>query len=561
MIRTAVYQFLSALIFVLTNCLSSIALTHVDLSHFETDSTVVTPLPEEQYVPVRAHSLRRARVLWVNWDLFRSYGIDLGDQLTPELEQQLLDQFAYGVISPDDSKENFDENKFKVMYSEYYGGVLRGANLGSGRAASFLGKIGAQSKGLGKIRQMVRQTTKDHSNGKASLVELIREVIYGEYNHQMLPHGGNRVFLLLDRGTQTVDQNGNSHADAIVIREDPVRPAHFMKLEGVDSGNTRSGQRLNAQALLRLKRELGNDLELGISNYITRIATQYSHAFARRIYHGATSPSNIEVNGRFLDFGTQTLQVGHGRVQIIDHVEPAGEISQIIDYLVSDFVREIQERFQVTFTRSSSNFEELFRKTYDAQLRKSFLGLLGYNSQQLSFILETSEGAELSNLLIQFSTLGQVSYIGRYNPPQRVTRYDFQQFIHDLITKSIDLKNFADSDQDLVRRILSQYSKIQSRIEMIFVNQNSNQTLAETQLSRATILNTTPPELLRWNRFNIDNILASDYARDTDRAPIMQHIDEVVRKIHANSFFLKESEKFSTRRNSSERFSSCESLL
>lgn len=540
--KQSIYQFLAPLALVTIFAFSFSINANFDLSQFDPQPGSTLPLPEGQYSPVRAHFLRDARILWVNWDLFRQYGIELGNELTPELEQALLEQFAYGVISPDDDQNKFDLSKPRTMYSDYYGGVLRGKNLGSGRAASFLGNIRTQSKGLGKIRAMVRQTSRDHSNGKAPLLELIREVIYGEFNHSRLPHGSNRVFVLMDRGTKSVNHRGEELSDAIVIREDPVRPAHFMNLDGgISSPHTRSGQRFNSESLQELRKLLGNDLNKGLEDYVKKIAGQYAHAFTLNIYHGATSPSNIEINGRFLDYGTQTLQTGHARVQILDHVEPAGETQQIVQYLVRDFIQEVQQRFQLDLHRPISHFEELFKNTYQEQLKKGFLALLGFAKPQTDFIYNTYEGRQLADLVEEIATLGQVNYIGRFNPPSRVTELNISQIIEELITDRLTLGNYPSAQRTNFENLVQKYSAVLNRLEERYGLNFRTPSQREKQIQRAQILNRVDPELLRWNRFTRDSALTEEYSRSQNPNTIQSAIQDVVRRIQTQTEILRRS--------------------
>ncbi len=106
-------------------------------------------LNSESFSPIETQRLKNARIAWLNYDLLRDLGFQVPPEgLTPELENALLDAFAYVVPNERISSDKFLPTK-KTFYADRYGGSGTGYAEGSGRAAA-AGMF--QIKGIGRTR-------------------------------------------------------------------------------------------------------------------------------------------------------------------------------------------------------------------------------------------------------------------------------------------------------------------------------------------------------------------------------------------------------------------------
>src|SRR5678815_1171105 len=85
-------------------------------------------------------------VLWCNFDLLRELGfaVPFSNQLTPELNEQLLAEFSLRAVNGDD----LNGHELLTLYADKYGGDGVSPALGAGRAG-FLSHGNLYVKGLG----------------------------------------------------------------------------------------------------------------------------------------------------------------------------------------------------------------------------------------------------------------------------------------------------------------------------------------------------------------------------------------------------------------------------
>ena len=525
-----------------------------------TERAETTPLPPSQYVEVKARKLKNARIVWVNWALFEEYGIQVPPEgMTPEFEQALLDAFAWATPDENDDPSVFS-SETRTLFADFYGGSGIGKNIGSGRAAAFLGKIRVQLKGL--KTSLVGEKGKLHSNGKLPMVSASEEAIFGEINHRQMPYGANRVFLIIDRGTSTPyikrpgEKPRSADRDTIMVREDPIRPAQFMLLNQRDRVQTGKFVPLEIDP-----KETRNALAHGfgvepeglstqsgvtkiISEYVQRIAVQYARSFAGlKLYHGATSPSNIELNGRFLDFGPESAQPGHGPIQFNWINEPAGETGEIKAELIESFLNELQFRIDVHWTsKDVDGFLALFDQAYKKQLRIEFLGLLGWPSHLCSFLVEQSEeGPWLADLLHSLATSGSSVY-----DPEKMTdslkgppKYSLAAIIEELLqmvsgTKSEvreAAKRLSISSNDLARfqRAAELFFQTQARVEKSAKKEGvAPNILRKYMLMSSRLKNQNTPDLYRWNLRKTARQMSERYLESRDPLIFQEWVDETI---------------------------------
>ena len=371
-------------------------------------------LPMDNYEQITAFKLKDAKILWYNKDLLEELGFKIvSTGLTEEQKRELLDIFAYSS-NEKLSHELVDTEKTKILYADYYGGNGLNGNYGSGRAAS-IGQF--QIKGM--PTPMIRKDSKsnDHNSGTANILDGFREAIWGSILNKIMPHGANQTLLIIETGAMSQTKYGVSIPGALVVRKLPLRPANFLI----------NYNRPDKEAeILRVKKNLkilpfllplpqdfsaNNDEErisVGFRTLITRTAEQYSFSYAHRIYHGALSTSNLELNGSFLDFGTMTTLDGYQKAMAYD-LKPFGNTTIFEDNLFFILADEWGKYLPANLARelpSKTEIHDLFQKTFTKTFNLEMVKQIGI-PQSILQDLESQEAVQkLGSILSKIAFTG-----------------------------------------------------------------------------------------------------------------------------------------------------------
>ncbi len=514
------------------------------------------------YVELEVQKLSRARIVWLNFDLLREKGIQIDPNgLTPEFEKRLLDEFGYMVKNHQDSSQDFSPINKKV-YADRYGGFGIGVNWGSGRA---IVSGDYQIKGAGQTPLVGEGQTFDHAHGGASFKESIQEAVWGEFNHQELPFGSNRVLMIVDTGTYTKWEDGGRESRALIVREDPLRPAHYLQAYGGKGkfGETEA-ERLKANFKLLLKtmplpghleRSKLSDLEIikyGLEEFIDRISQQFAATNARRIFHGGVSSSNIELSGKFLDFGTETSLSGFGYAKILDHV--AAFPVEIADHIVQT-LRPLREMAIEQLRISKGIAEKLFPpiEKYGEKLSKKFTKYLQVEVLHLTGVpqiinqkLATSDMArDFANALVELAYFDKTAVNVDKSMPPKLGEYPINRMLEDLA-----LVDYRDIDE--IRATLERFGLPEGAMEALpkmyhrymveaaqsaaldGIDEEGFKTLV---LMNAKMRNRDLPDLYRSNMHARNLALIDRYKSDQNRSPIW---DSINRDIESNRLTYKE---------------------
>ena len=502
------------------------------------------------YVKIETQKLTRARVVWVNWDYLRKAGIDVGnEELTPEIEKAILDAFGWGIRDPGEPAEAFSATETKNFYADRYGGDGLAGNMGSGRAAS-AGRI--QIKGIGKT-ELVTTVGPSHSNGTAEMQEAIHEAIYGEVG-QVLPYGANRVIAILDRGTTTTFPSGHVQTNALIVREDSVRPAHYMKnLWGrgplMKSEDERTQQVLTyllngLPAPLQLKNQpVAMQIRGAVLAYADRLAEQFAAAYARKIYHGATSVSNIESSGRFIDYGTLTTLPDYAKVKMIEINDPFGDISEFKDILMNEFLQNIRANLPAELASqlpTDTQMANHFAKSYRQFHHREFLRLTGLSDKDIFKIESSADSWRLTDLMQQVAIDGAQSVLDPHETVAR-TKYNLNRIIVKMATAALEPQALITSiseeigregDQPLQRKLVSSYLKV---VQDLNVDRSQ-------MLARAQELNAEHPETFRWNLYKTVEQMVQNYKKTGGNLSIFKGTESVLQSYRAPALTIRSCE-------------------
>ena len=545
-ISTSALRALQILIFILIPLCFAQAKKLSEISKLSAGAPTILgrKLGPNSYITVEAQKLNRARVVWVNWDYLRKAGYEVADeQMTPEIERAMLDAFAWGVRAPGEPASAFSETEKKIFYADRYGGDGLAGNMGSGRAAS-AGDI--QIKGIGKT-DLVTTIGPSHSNGTAEMQEAIREALYGEVG-QVLPYGANRVIAIIDRGTQTKFESGYVQQNALIIREDSLRSAHYMKnLWG--RGPLMASENIRTQEALKyflrgfpvpanLKQASAPEKIRGaLLAYADRIANAYAAAFTLKIYHGATSVSNIEASGRFIDYGTLTTLPDYGKTKIIEINDPNGEITEFKEILMLEFLRNVRDNLPKNLATRVPTDDEMttaFENAYNEHLHHHFLRLTGLSEAEISRLEKTPESYRLTEFMLRVATDGAKTIMDPHDSAS-LTQYNLNRIIVKFVqANSLNPEKLMESIRNemrgpgsinLRRDLISSYISLMAQ---------TNENRAE-MLARAQDINAQRTSAYRWDMYGKADSLTAAYIKSQDPKEISNGMNQLIREVKTPS--------------------------
>lgn len=352
-------------------------------------------------VPIRAIPVD-GKVSWVNYDLARRLGYDVphGNRMTPEFHKQLIERLSFRALPA-----GHDAPNAITMEADRYGGSGLGTNGGAGRAA-FLSHGNLNIKGIG-LTPLAVVDPEDyiHSHGGAPMREGFLEAIWGEVNQNLFSAGSTQILAIIDTGDATPWADGTSEPRALIVRAGrQFRPAHLVNNEGK--------ARFAEDAFIRAARDSGDlvehagtpDLDATMRNVIVRHARTAAEQVRWRILHGATSTSNMELDGSQLDLGTQTSQPRTAPIKVLsftsaygkEHVQRGGELTTMYSALLGSM--SAAQRKAHNATRFSVQRE--LSVAYEKELKSQYVQASGIKSE-LAAALRDSPQAETFAALVQ----------------------------------------------------------------------------------------------------------------------------------------------------------------
>lgn len=160
-----------------------------------------------------------------------------------------------------------------------------------------------------------------HRHGALSLQDAVRETLLGELFAVAAPHGAVRSLGILDLGFTFATEVGKEKKPgvaprALLYRQQGVRLAHFMRSSFMNVGCNLAQRELSRMrdGIPRFANWLcGSSSHVhfeaaaqGVRTVFGRLMTQLAVLRTKRLVHGSLIPSNLCIDGRFLDFTTTT---------------------------------------------------------------------------------------------------------------------------------------------------------------------------------------------------------------------------------------------------------------
>ena len=274
-----------------------------------------------------AFRLVEAKVLWINRGWFISRGINVIDSdVKEDLNEWILDQFAYCVKSRDCDSNKFSDELFE-FYADRYGGTGAVTHGGSGRVGI---RGNFQVKGIG-ITPLVGDEADDlHSHGCLFLEEAIREAIYAEIACNEFSFGAIPVLAIIDTGLMhTFDPKQPGERRALLIRPHFIRPAHLQRAPFFEAGGRTRQEQL--KDVMRTKFANQHITAAEIINFFEIAARQVACSKIVGISNGGFYSSNITLNGKIVDFGSMSSIECRHRGRFFDTSDDLRLLSGIAD--------------------------------------------------------------------------------------------------------------------------------------------------------------------------------------------------------------------------------------
>jgi len=317
-------------------------------------------------------------VLWCNFDLLRELGFAVPEtnQLTPELNQQLLDAFSLRAVNGDD----LNGHELLTLYADKYGGEGVSPALGAGRAG-FLAHGNLYVKGLG-FTPLFRHNDADdfvHSHGGVHLEDCLSEAVFGEVTHNLFALGSNRIVAIIDQGKHVTMPSGRRRHIALAVRAGAqLRPGHLLAKRA-------RGSRSPLETFVSITRATGQlvttsdapDVSATMLRVIDDHAQTAADSFRWRMIHGALSPSNMDISGAMLDLPTQSTQPRTAPIFKLDYAGSAfGTEHKERGYHLAEMYRKVlratdavtRERFNAKWINVSNLMDEAYERHLQVRL-------------------------------------------------------------------------------------------------------------------------------------------------------------------------------------------------
>ena len=317
-------------------------------------------------------------VLWCNFDLLRELGFAVPEtnQLTPELNQQLLAAFSLRAVNGDD----LNGHELLTLYADKYGGDGVSPALGAGRAG-FLLHGNLYVKGLG-FTPLFRHDDADdfvHSHGGVHLEDCLSEAVFGEVTHNLFALGSNRIVAIIDQGKHVTEPSGRQRHIAIAVRTGTqLRPGHLLARRA-------RGSRTPLETFISITRASGQlvttsdmaDVSATMLRVIDDHAQTAADSFRWRMIHGALSPSNMDISGAMLDLPTQSTQPRTAPIFLLDyawshfgteHKERGFHLAEMYRRVLRATDAATRERFNAKWVNVSNVMDEAYERHVQVRL-------------------------------------------------------------------------------------------------------------------------------------------------------------------------------------------------
>lgn len=256
---------------------------------------------DEDWVGFSASKVIGASVVWSDGSIGFS-------NVNNEADKDILDNYAYLLKETPGFKDvAFNISDHKMLVAERYGGEGITVNGGGGRCGNV---DGYQLKGIGANCMVGEHDEVVHKYGGLDAPLAIIETIYTDLLCMLLPMGAVKIRALIYLGGKTAFYHhpANECWGIIMVRDGCVRPGHFMRAPYFRPQQQYQSMLIDDEHRTRkLNKKLftlfgdSNQFVLFLGKFLQNCASQLGFARAARVMHGTLTPSNITIEGKWLD--------------------------------------------------------------------------------------------------------------------------------------------------------------------------------------------------------------------------------------------------------------------
>ncbi len=502
-------------------------------------------LGTQSYIPVTTQKLAHPSLVYV----------DIAQQkLSPLSEKYLLQKWGWAVRTENEPIEAYLKET-RMHSASFYGGNGMNGNIGDGRTSI---RGDENFKGIGPTGMVNPHSEVGHTSGTLKIDHAIIEAIWSKLLDLELPYGANRVRGILGTGT-IENRDGHPGQRVVIIRDDFLRPAHFITNETSSKVNRSEIDRERVrQAILNLPEALplaknglraidkATKLKLGLKEFIDRFATQAAYMWSHSLYHGAMSPSNVTLDGGAADFGTFQALAGYPSVQLLSDCAPNGDYSEELQVL-KEFHTELINNSPSQWSDAIGTLEawnNRFKKTYELNVEKQMLSLSGAILELIDPLVQSPESRELARLLIQVAKAGNEEVIqtwitplpfetGTYSLPRILEKLARAPLSETALQMSLQ-SEIADSNLrlSLSKSYLAYYQKMNDLAESFGISSISAQ---KYRLQAVQIRNRKMTEVFRNAQLQSQlNSVVQEYVKNSDANLVRQFIEQKVNASRRN---------------------------
>jgi len=267
------------------------------------DSKLISVL-QQDWAPFECCKVHNPKVIWADHSLLT----DNNPESITSFHKNLIQENAYVIKdTPSFADLKLDPSDTKTLMAERYGGLGIGKNGGGGRCGN---SEKYQLKGIGANCMVGDHDDEIHKYGGLDAPLAIIETIYTYLLSSVLPLGAVRIhgLVLIGKESGIYHHPANKCWGVIMLRDNCLRPAHFMRAPFFESCCEYRSMLIDDVARVRkINRELyrifkgANGFIHYLGRFLRNCANQFGFARAARIMHGTLSPSNIAIDGKWLD--------------------------------------------------------------------------------------------------------------------------------------------------------------------------------------------------------------------------------------------------------------------
>ena len=339
-------------------------------------------------VPLRR--LRNAKVLWVAPEMRepRRWLVGRSSNGQETLEEAVLSACAFAIDTAAGASP--------LGIVDRYGGAGLAYNGGSGRSALV---NGFYVKGVGRTPLIGQRTDPTHGSGGAYLAECLKETLWSSVIRNHFPYGAVPVLAILDTGEvqEWVDNDGpDRETRCLLVRPAFLRPAHFERaplFTGVSvADGARDARRVEHHLQSAIKAMPGELWLNHLERWAERLATQLGFAFAHRVLVGGVTTSNVDMHGRFADFGGFATVPNWAQVEPRAGDMPFGlEMNDLSNVLHSLFIHHATHGFErAKIEEAFERMDGIATRSYEVAKVVEIVGLCGVDREHAPRLLDRS---------------------------------------------------------------------------------------------------------------------------------------------------------------------------